>query len=84
MVSNYIKLAVRNLGKRKGYSLLNILGLAIGITCCLLIFQYVSFERSYDNTPKNAKQIAGYVWILISRENFHGNPPQYILHLGLQ
>ncbi|HEY5969554.1 MAG TPA: ABC transporter permease [Chitinophagaceae bacterium] len=58
MVSNYFKLAVRNLGKRKGYSLLNILGLAIGITCCLLIFQYVSFERSYDNSPKNAKQIA--------------------------
>ena len=58
MVSNYFKLAVRNLGKRKGYSVLNILGLAIGITCCLLIFQYVSFERSYDNSPEKAKQIA--------------------------
>jgi putative ABC transport system permease protein len=57
MISNYLKLSVRNLGKRKGYSLLNILGLAIGITCCLLIFQYVSFERSYDNFPKNTKQI---------------------------
>ena len=58
MISNYFKLALRNLIKRKGYSLLNILGLAIGITCCLLIFQYVSFERSYDNFPGKAKQIA--------------------------
>jgi len=57
MISNYFKLSVRNLGKRKGYSLLNILGLAIGITCCLLIFQYVSFERSYDNFPEKAGQI---------------------------
>jgi putative ABC transport system permease protein len=57
MISNYLKLSVRNLAKRKGYSLLNILGLAIGITCCLLIFQYVSFERSYDSFPKKAKQI---------------------------
>lgn len=57
MLTNYLKLSVRNLGKRKGYSLLNILGLAIGMTCCLLIFQYVSFERSYDNFPKKAKQI---------------------------
>jgi len=58
MIRNYLKLAARNLIKRKGYSLLNILGLAIGITCCLLIFQYVSFERSYDSFPEKAKQIA--------------------------
>ena len=48
MISNYLKIAFRNLFKRKGYSMLNMLGLAIGITCCLLIFQYVAFERSYD------------------------------------
>jgi putative ABC transport system permease protein len=57
MVTNYLKLSVRNLSKRKGYSLLNIFGLAIGITCCLLIFQYVSFERSYDNFAKRSRQI---------------------------
>jgi len=49
MLRSYLKIAIRNLAKRKGYSLLNILGLAIGITCCLLIFQYVSFEKSYEN-----------------------------------
>src|SRR6185503_17400848 len=58
MITNYLKLASRNLLKRKGYSLLNILGLAIGATCCLLIFQYVSFERSYDSFPEKARQIA--------------------------
>jgi putative ABC transport system permease protein len=58
MINNYLKLAVRNLTKRKGYSLLNILGLAIGITCCLLIFQYVSFEKSYDKFPDKSSRIA--------------------------
>ena len=57
MISNYLKLAIRNLTKRKGYSLLNISGLAIGIACCLLIFQYVAYERSFDSFPKKAKQI---------------------------
>src|SRR5437773_556123 len=57
MITNYFKLAFRNLSKRKGYSLLNIVGLAIGIVCCILIFQYVAYERSFDSFPKKAKQI---------------------------
>lgn len=57
MFRNHLKLAFRNLIKRKGYSLLNILGLAIGITCCLLIFQYVARERSYERFNPNAEQI---------------------------
>ncbi|MEP7106783.1 MAG: ABC transporter permease [Ferruginibacter sp.] len=57
MIKNYFKLAMRNLVKRKGYSLLNIFGLAIGISCCLLIFQYVAFERSYDKFEYKADQI---------------------------
>ena len=57
MLTNYLKLAFRNLTKRKGYSLLNIAGLAIGIACCVLIFQYVAYERSYDSFPEKADQI---------------------------
>jgi putative ABC transport system permease protein len=57
MITNYLKLASRNLSKRKGYSLLNILGLAIGIACSILIFQYVAYERSFDNFSKKASQI---------------------------
>lgn len=57
MHANYFRLALRNLLKRKGYTALNIFGLAIGVTCCLLIFQYVSYERSYDTFQKDAGQI---------------------------
>ncbi len=57
MLKNHLRLAWRGLVKRKGYSALNILGLAIGITCCLLIFQYVAFERSYDSFQQNAGSI---------------------------
>src|SRR6185436_20081513 len=57
MFTNYLKLAFRNLTKRKGNALLNILGLTIGMSACLLIFHYVSYERSYDDTVPNAKNI---------------------------
>ncbi len=49
MYKNYILIAWRNLLKKKGYSSINILGLALGIACCLLIFMYVDYERSFDN-----------------------------------
>lgn len=57
MIKNFFVISLRNLLKRKGYTTLNILGLTIGITCCLLIFQYVSYERSYDTFQKNSSQI---------------------------
>lgn len=57
MFKNHLRLAWRNLSKRKGYSALNILGLAIGITCFLLIFHYVAYERSYDAFQQDAGRI---------------------------
>ena len=57
MLKNHLRLAWRNLSKRKGYSALNVLGLAIGITCFLLIFHYVAYERSYDAFQQNAGRI---------------------------
>ena len=48
MVRNYIKTAYRNLVKHKFYSLINITGLAVGITSCLLILLFVQDELSYD------------------------------------
>jgi len=57
MIKNFFVISLRNLLKRKGYTTLNILGLTIGITCCMLIFQYVSYERSYDTFQKNSSQI---------------------------
>ena len=57
MIKSYFTISLRNLVKRKGYTVLNILGLSIGITCCLLIFQYVSRERNFDTFQKNGAQI---------------------------
>ena len=57
MLSNYLKIALRNLRRDKFYSLINILGLTIGITCGLLLLLYVTDELSYDKYHKNADQI---------------------------
>ncbi|WP_229208842.1 ABC transporter permease [Dyadobacter luticola] len=48
MLTNYLKIAFRNLAHNKVYSLINILGLAIGITTCTLITLYVIDEAGYD------------------------------------
>ncbi|CCH51942.1 protein of unknown function DUF214 [Fibrisoma limi BUZ 3] len=49
MLSNYLKIAWRNLLKNKPFFVINTLGLAVGMAACMLILQYVTFERSYDN-----------------------------------
>ncbi|MDX1587184.1 MAG: ABC transporter permease, partial [Balneolaceae bacterium] len=49
MLSNYLKVAFRNILKKKYYSFLNLLGLSIGITAAILIMIYVQDELSYDN-----------------------------------
>ncbi len=48
MIRNYFKTAWRNLLRNKGFSLINILGLAAGLTCCLLLTLYLQHELSYD------------------------------------
>ena len=57
MGSNYFKIAIRNLAKHKFYSAINILGLAIGIGCTLLIILFVMNELSYDRFHTNAENI---------------------------
>ncbi|WP_121355032.1 ABC transporter permease [Flavisolibacter nicotianae] len=57
MFRNYFKTAWRNITRQKGYSLINVIGLAIGVAACLLILQYVSFELSYENFQVNKDRI---------------------------
>src|SRR5579863_3911116 len=57
MIRNYIKTAWRNLWKNKVFSLINILGLSLGMAACLLILQYVNFQLSYDHFNKNARNL---------------------------
>lgn len=54
MFKNYLKIAVRNLIKHKLFSFINILGLALGITSCILIILFVKYEHSYDKYHENA------------------------------
>ena len=53
MLKNYFKIAYRNLLKNKIFSLVNIAGLAIGMSACFFIFLYIHFELSYDGWHKN-------------------------------
>ncbi|MGD8778034.1 MAG: ABC transporter permease [Ignavibacteria bacterium] len=57
MLKNYFLIALRNLLKYKAFSLINILGLTIGITCTILIFLYVQDEISYDEYHSKAGRI---------------------------
>ena len=51
MLKNYILIAVRNVIKNKGFSFINVTGLAVGMACFLLIMVYVQHETSYDRFP---------------------------------
>lgn len=57
MISSYFKIAFRNLWRHRIFSLINILGLATGMTACFLIYLYVHFELSYDSFHSKADRI---------------------------
>lgn len=70
MVKNYFKIAFRNFWKNKTSSAINIFGLTIGLTSCLLIALYIKHELSYDDFEKNGYRIAR----VIMEYNFDGSP----------
>ncbi|MFK7903609.1 MAG: ABC transporter permease [Chitinophagales bacterium] len=74
MFTNYIKTAYRNLIRNKGYAFINILGLTLGIACCLLIFLVVKHETSFDLFHTKADRIYRVVTERLSRDdgNFNG------------
>jgi len=57
MFRNYLKIAFRQLMKHKGFSIINISGLALGMTACLLMLMFVVNETSYDNFHPNKDRI---------------------------
>src|SRR5450755_4199745 len=57
MLKNYLKIAARNLWKNKGFSAINIIGLASGLGVCLLIVLYVVDELSYDRYNEHAASV---------------------------
>ena len=54
MFKNHLKLVLRSMAKHKGYSLINIAGLAAGLACFVLISQWIRFELSYDRFHQNS------------------------------
>ncbi len=69
MIKNYFKVAFRNLWRNKGYSAINIFGLAVGLATCLLITLYVTDELSYDRHFRNA----GHIYRINSDIRFGGS-----------
>jgi len=57
MLKNYLKVVLRNIKRHKGYSFINITGLALGMACCLLITIWVLDELSYDKFHENAASL---------------------------
>jgi putative ABC transport system permease protein len=57
MFKNYVKIALRNIVRSKFFAIINIVGLAMGMTVCLLIVMFVLHEFSYENFHKNKDQI---------------------------
>ena len=57
MLRNYFTIAIRHLNRQKGYSLINVMSLALGISCCLLILLFIRDELSYDRFHDKADRI---------------------------
>ncbi|MEO1052324.1 MAG: ABC transporter permease [Bacteroidota bacterium] len=57
MLKNYFKIAIRNIMRNRLYSLINIIGLSIGVACCLLLALYVNYELSYEKHFKDEPNI---------------------------
>ncbi|MCP4724092.1 MAG: FtsX-like permease family protein [bacterium] len=57
MFKNYFKIAFRNLSRHKGYSFINISGLAIGMACCIMILLWVQDELNYDKFHENLEDL---------------------------
>jgi len=77
MIKNYFKIAWRNLMKNKVFSFINIFGLSVGLTCCMLISLYIYNELRYDSFHKNIAQLyqLGTVFSKDGKDDRTGNTP---------
>jgi putative ABC transport system permease protein len=76
MIKNYLKMAFRNLRRHSLTSFINLAGLTVGLTCCLLILVYILHETSYDRYNRNADRIYRVTRVFANPD---GTP---YLHLG--
>ncbi|WP_229217186.1 ABC transporter permease [Dyadobacter luteus] len=57
MIRNYFKIAIRNFRNNKAYTLINVIGLTLGLACCVLVFFTVRYELSFDAHHKDIGQV---------------------------
>lgn len=74
MLHNYFKLALRNISKHKTSTIINIFGLIVGITCCIVIFAKVKYEGSFDTFHSESDRIYRIVRITSGLEYLKGKP----------
>ena len=74
MFRNYLLVAIRNLLRNKGFSIINISGLAFGMACFMTILLYVQFELSFDTFHENADRI----FKLVEIQTFKGRSPEHV------
>src|SRR5690348_6233541 len=77
MFYNYLKIATRNLKKYRFISFINLFGLTVGLTCCLLIFIFIRHELSYDKYQPNADRV-----YRVTRSFYNSETGAVSLHLG--
>ncbi len=77
MFKNYLKTAIRNLGRHKGFSFINLSGLAVGMAVCILIFLWVQDELSFDRFHANADSLYQVLLNPTGTDNYwsHGSGP---------
>jgi putative ABC transport system permease protein len=77
MLKSYIKIAWRNLMKNKTFSFINVFGLSIGLTCCLLISLYIYHELSYDSYHTQGDNVyqLGTTFVRKGKEDRTANTP---------
>jgi putative ABC transport system permease protein len=74
MLKNYFKIAWRNIIRHKGYSAINVAGLTLGVSACLLIFIIIRYEMSFDTSQPNFKNIYHIVLKQIHEDGFRFTP----------
>lgn len=74
MFKNYFNIAVRNLIRQKGYSLINALGLSLGVTCFILILLFIQDELSYDRHHEKAGRIYRLTEVIAPAEHSSSQP----------
>lgn len=73
MMSHYLLVAFRNLMRYKAFSTINVVGLSLGLTCCLFIFLWVTDERSIDNFQPNGDRLYAMYQTFTTNDNVDGS-----------